>query len=77
MIGAKSVALSREHDLELRGAEHFFPRASLGLFELEVSVQRSHVIAEDCNRRFEEIIDGAKPPFAGALLDERVGGGVQ
>src|SRR5919106_2996044 len=77
MVAAQSVALSREHDLELRSAEHFFARASLRLFELQVSVQRGHVIAEDRDRRFEEVVDGAEPPLAGALLDERVSRGVQ
>ena len=54
MIAAESVALTREYDLELRRAEHFFARASFRLFELQVRVQRSHVITENRDRRFEE-----------------------
>ena len=75
MIAAESVALPREHDLELRVAERLVPRVSLGLFQLHVSVQRRHVIAKDRDRRFEEIVDGAEPALARALLDERVGRG--
>src|SRR6187455_2871061 len=72
-----SLALASKDNLELRVAERLVARVPFGFLHFQVGVQRRHVIAEDRDCGLEEIVDGAEPALARALLDERISGRVQ